>query len=530
MFSIAYLPTHSAFAAKITAEQRLAQNISAPEDIKIVSTVKTTLNKVQLLKVKKALSEKSAVASLLNWQEATTYSFNLADLKLISIPLKQHSAEKQIMFVVLDGQNNIRFENTKILGIESFDPQEKVQFSGEINFYDINLEILLNAEFHQGQLFRSDSPDQLNADYLACFNECFLSKLIKICGALIVACAMDPTICAFALACIIPVYLYCTIYCFNPDPDGDGYTVAQGDCDNQDPNVNPGMSEIPYNGKDDDCNKETPDDDLDGDGYNWVDDCNDNDIFINPGVKEECDLIDNNCDGDIDGKTAGIQTGVDDDGDNYCDATLGGNDCNDFDKDVNPGKTEVPNNEKDDDCNPNTPDVVIDKDNDGYNDTVDCNDNDANINPGKTEIPYNGKDDDCNVETRDDDLDGDGYIQAEDCNDNDKDVNPGKTEIPYNGKDDDCNSSTLDDDLDADTYIQAEDCNDNDAAVNPGQTEVPYNGKDDDCNSSTLDDDLDADTYIQAEDCNDNDAAVNPGMTEIPGNGKDDDCNSSTPD
>jgi hypothetical protein len=128
------------------------------------------------------------------------------------------------------------------------------------------------------------------------------------------------------------------------DADGDGWSLP-GDCNDADALVNPGSTEIHYNGKDDDCNPATPDDDLDGDGYGHLTDCNDNDPLINPG------------------------------------------------------RPEIPYNGKDDDCNPATRDD--DFDGDGYPIATDCDDTNPLVNPGRPEIPGNGLDDDCNPATPD---------------------------------------------------------------------------------------------------------------------------------
>lgn len=64
--------------------------------------------------------------------------------------------------------------------------------------------------------------------------------------------------------------------CGDIDADGDGYT-ARTDCDDENPEVNPGLTEVCYNEIDDDCSGLTPDDDCDLDGIPVGDDCDDMD-------------------------------------------------------------------------------------------------------------------------------------------------------------------------------------------------------------------------------------------------------------
>lgn len=150
------------------------------------------------------------------------------------------------------------------------------------------------------------------------------------------------------------------------DNDSDGWSISEGDCDDANSSIYPGVNEE-CNGDDDNCNGFVDEgyDDIDSDG---IADCVD---------VEECDGIDNNGNGEID---EGFEDG---DSDGIADC-LDTEQCDGFDND---GDGEI--------------DEDFDLDGDGFStcdaieNVLDCDDNDASINPEASEVSNDGKDNDC---------------------------------------------------------------------------------------------------------------------------------------
>jgi len=347
-----------------------------------------------------------------------------------------------------------------------------------------------------------------------------------------------------------------------------GYVQDDSDCDDSDPEVNPGAAER-CDGVDNDCSGEVDEDlqelwyaDTDGDGFGnsgaslescdpgegWVaddTDCDDADAAVNPAAEELCNDADDDCDDEID---EGLESTwyADEDGDGFGDADSSledcepgagwvedVQDCDDANSDIHPDASEACNG-YDDDCDglvddedPDVTDLVTwyeDADGDGYgaDDLTsaacelpeghaeyggDCDDSDAAYNPGASEDDCSDPSDyNCDGSVGYADDDGDGWAACEDCDDSDAAVNPDAVEA-CNSVDDDCDGTVDEDDaVDAATwYADA----DSDGYGDAGSTTVACDEP-----SGFTDD---------ATDCDDSDAAINPAAAESC-NEVDDDC------
>jgi hypothetical protein len=361
-------------------------------------------------------------------------------------------------------------------------------------------------------------------------------------------------------------------------PGTPGYTDRLGDCNDFRANMNPGASEVCGNGVDDNCDGEVDENivtyffDADRDSYGTSQttqactrpsgyatrggDCNDTNRAINPGAREVCNGVDDNCDDRTDeGLLVTRFRDVDRDGfgrdsAEVCVGAVGysarGGDCNDGDRSIFPGAREVCDN-KDNNCNNQTDEGLrlsrfVDSDGDGFGST-------------RTQSV-------C--------PDWEGFSSnSRDCNDNNRAINPDATEICGNRVDDNCdnrideNILTWYRDADRDTWgnlgsttractrpsgyvARSGDCDDARNTVFPGAEEV-CDGLDNDCDNSTdegvtvsLRRDADGDGYgsfsrqrcqgdegwvAQGGDCNDSNRNINPGASEVCGNNIDDNCN-----
>lgn len=209
------------------------------------------------------------------------------------------------------------------------------------------------------------------------------------------------------------------------DTDGDGFTETGGDCNDNDPAINPDATDgvtAPDGDADDDADCDGVRDDgiqdNDFDGYTEVDgDCNDADIAVFPGADEgaAADGVDNDCNDCVDD--------VDADQDGYgLNPETCGTDCDDTPGSgagINPGADDVPYDGIDQDC-VGGDECDVDGDNYraeecGCEACTDCDDHNVAVHPNLEEVE-DGLDNDCNGEIDTPDRDGDGYtVDLGDC-------------------------------------------------------------------------------------------------------------------
>ena len=403
-----------------------------------------------------------------------------------------------------------------------------------------------------------------------------------------------------------------------PDVDGDSFgddsdagsdcmpvsaedVLDNTDCDDEDAGISPFATDICGNLIDEDCDgADASCDDLDGDGYSVGDgDCDDNDASLNLDDADSDGW--NTCDGDCDDENSMFSPVTmwyaDDDGDGYGRPVVDGGwtqQCED------PG---IAYSLDDTDCDDDDPSVnpmtiwYWDEDGDGYGRGVgaggwyqqcdspgsdytlvdgDCDDSDLGLNPETLwyeDADYDGYGSGTSIETQCEEPSGNWGFTTGDCDDSDYFVNPDGTES-CDGVDNDCNGDTdegvkttfyRDDDGDGvgisswtkeacsagsawvDHLTFGDDCDDDESNNFPGNAEV-CDGADNDCDQAVDDDDDDLDDVsalmyyydndadgfgdendggayfcsdpgagysTDASDCDDNDDAVNPAAIEI---------------